>query len=247
MPRTKSVCNCVLILTACIEPKGMSFTKLQDPEIRKHQYIEAMKFYLQHTDMNILFVENSGHDVSSEFATEIENGRVEVLTFSGNDYPRALGKGYGEMILLEHAVKHAGLVQQADFIFKVSGRYKVRNIAKFFLQYQTDNQPEILADLQRFYTMADARMWGATPQFIRDCLLQKKEKVNDTAGYYFEHALADAILEYIIQDHRFALFKYLPRYTAISGTDGTPYKDSWWFWYPRNLRHQFRYRCAKHY
>lgn len=239
--------NSIILLTACIEPKGMSFTKLQDPEIRKHQYIEAMKFYLQHTDMNILFVENSGHDVSSEFATEIENGRVEVLTFSGNDYPRALGKGYGEMILLEYALSNSNLLHQTEFIFKISGRYKVRNINSFLKQYVEENRPEILADLHQFYTHADARMWGATPAFIRGFLNSRAKSINDTSGYYFEHALADAVLEAIIENKKFALFKYLPRYTAISGTDGTPYNDSWWFWYPRNIRHQFRYRCAKFY
>ena len=57
----------ILLLTACINPDGMPFTCLADVGVRKKQYIEALNFYLKNTTRKIVFVENSGTDISSSF------------------------------------------------------------------------------------------------------------------------------------------------------------------------------------
>lgn len=54
----------ILLLTACINPDGMPFTCLADVGVRKKQYIEALNFYLKNTTRKIVFVENSGTDIS---------------------------------------------------------------------------------------------------------------------------------------------------------------------------------------
>ena len=78
----------VLLLTACISPNGMCQTRLTDAEVRKQQYIEALQFYLKAVKYPIAFVENTGVDISGGFKSYIESGRLEVLTFRGNDYDR---------------------------------------------------------------------------------------------------------------------------------------------------------------
>lgn len=55
--------------------------------------------------------------------------------------------------------------------------------------------------------------------------LSRKEEINDTAGFYFEHLLLDALY----RCSRFAWFPFLhvPQIVGVSGTSGQPYlKDS---------------------
>lgn len=41
----------ILFLTACVNPKGMTYTKLSNPEIRLQQYKDALDWYLENTTM----------------------------------------------------------------------------------------------------------------------------------------------------------------------------------------------------
>ena len=40
------------------------------------------------------FVENTDYDISSYFTKEIGQGRLECLSFNGNDYDKSFGKGH---------------------------------------------------------------------------------------------------------------------------------------------------------
>lgn len=90
----------VVLLTACVNPNGMSKTVLQDVELRRKQYVNALNFYLQETSLPICFVENTGFDMSCEFHSYIDSGRLEYLCFKGNNYDKSLGKGYGEAVII---------------------------------------------------------------------------------------------------------------------------------------------------
>ena len=59
-------------MTACVDPQGMSNTILQDKDLRKQQYIEALDFYLTKTDLPIVFVENSNTVFSNLFKRYID-------------------------------------------------------------------------------------------------------------------------------------------------------------------------------
>ena len=43
----------ILFLTACVNPKGMAYPKLSNPEIRLLQYKDALDWYLENTSMKI--------------------------------------------------------------------------------------------------------------------------------------------------------------------------------------------------
>lgn len=94
-------------MTACINPNKMAYTALQDWSVRRKQYCEALDYYLHATDYPIVFVENSGEDISPDYTEWIRKGRLEILTFEGNDFPRHLGKGYGEGIIVDYAISHS--------------------------------------------------------------------------------------------------------------------------------------------
>ena len=82
----------ILLLTGCINPNGMLYTALSNTEERKTQYIEAINYYLSNTTYPIVFVENSGTDISHLFTDAIKSNRMEYLSFSGNNN-KERGKG----------------------------------------------------------------------------------------------------------------------------------------------------------
>ena len=100
----------ILFLTACVNPKGMAYTKLSNPEIRLQQYKDALNWHLENTDMKILLVENSGYDFSDSYQKQIDEGRMEMLCYDGNDYDRSRGKGYGEAAIMEYGITHSRLL-----------------------------------------------------------------------------------------------------------------------------------------
>ena len=71
----------ILLLTGCINPNGMSLTVLNNPKERQMQYEKAIQYYLLNTSYPIVFVENSGTNISSSFQDYIASGRIECLTF----------------------------------------------------------------------------------------------------------------------------------------------------------------------
>lgn len=232
----------LILLTGCINPAGMPFTALQDPAVREEQYIDAIRFYLRTADLPVLFVENSGTDVSETFRHEISEGRLEVITFQGNDYERKFGKGLGEMLIVEKAVTDSRLLRQADFVFKITGRYKVLNIKSFVSQYRENSRVELMVDLKHQLQYSDSRFWGSTRRFLQEVLLTYKGKVNDSENYFFEHALCHAAHEAISKKYLFSGLKYKPRYMGVYGTNNKKYNHSLLRWIPANFRQLIRYK-----
>ena len=184
----------VILLTGCINPNGMILTSLNDKEIRKQQYVDAIKFYLSHTKYPIVFAENSGTDISDFFQTDIHIGRLEIICFNGNQN-KDKGKGYGEAEIIQYALDNSKYLQAKakQQIVKITGRLIVRNTRTIcrwhrFLFPHTTTSCSINSD----FSFPDSRFIIADRVFFRE-LLKSKEKINDREGYYFEHALCDTI------------------------------------------------------
>lgn len=215
--------NPILFLTACVNPKGMAYTKLSNPEIRLTQYKEALDWYLTHTDMKILLVENSGYDFSDSYQKEIAEGRLEFLCFEGNDYDRNRGKGYGEAAIMEYGISHSRLLKvNSDLLIaKVTGRLICRNIKELYTCYR---RPDTV------YANIAKDDWGgniSTSQFVmapisfwRDYFLPNRDMLNDSKCYHFEHLLYDSILTWRKDGKRFREFWDVPMMEGVSGTSG---------------------------
>lgn len=133
--------NAILFLTACVNPSGMAFTKLNNPEVRVRQYKEALDWYLENTEFHILLVENSNYDFSKDYQGFIDEGRLEYLTFDGNNFDRSKGKGYGEAAILDYGLKHSqflGKMQSSQLVIKVTGRLLCTNINYLLKDYHTE-------------------------------------------------------------------------------------------------------------
>lgn len=218
-----------ILLTACVNPDGMALTALQDKDERLVQYEQALNWYLDHTDYPIVFVENSGCDISSHYLSRIEEGHLEMLTFLGNDYPHDFGKGYGEAEILDYALKHSAFLKDTDVIVKITGRLICRNVNTLIgMCKRTDTvMAQVIKD--RWGRMQCKSQVVVFPQeFLRDFFLPFSSYLNDTKRYWFEHLLWDASRAWQQEGFRFKEFIYLPRIEGQSGSMGTRYTNSLW-------------------
>lgn len=183
----------IVLLTACVNPNGMSHTKLQDIEIRKQQYIDALNFYLQKTLLPICFVENTGYDMSKEFQDYINTGRLEYLCFYGNNYARERGKGYGEAKIILYSLYHSQMMRNCKYFIKVTGRVIVPDIEKIakspFLSINSVFRSDILGkDFIRTVVFI------TTPKIIGDILESRIEDITEKKGYILEEIIASELI-----------------------------------------------------
>ncbi len=233
--------NILLFLTGTINTYNKEFCVLNDPEKRKNEYINTIRYYLANYGYRILFVENSNENISSQFEVEIENKQLEILCFDGNKYDEKIGKGLGEMLCIEYGILHSSFIRQNPFIFKITGRYKILNLKNFIDFYKTHSDTELIADLTNNFKSSQSCIFGFKPFFAKKFLLNYTSILNDTSGIYFEHALAKAVLLAISENIKFYIFRYYPKIHAISGTTGKAYNISFFYFSLRRLKYFIRY------
>jgi hypothetical protein len=114
----------VILLTACIDTNSCVNTKRTNIQDRINDYYFNIKSLLENTQLDIVFVENSKHDIGiiSEF---IGNERVEIIQFDGNNFNRHLGKGHGEWKIINYAIENSTKLKEVDYIIKLTGRYSI--------------------------------------------------------------------------------------------------------------------------
>jgi hypothetical protein len=193
-PANSSPC---LLLTATIKVKeDVVFTARKDTDTRLNDYKQALTRWLAHPDTkSIVLVENSGSDISElrEIARQTPGKHVEFLSFTPPEYDGSLGKGYGEMICLQHAIEHSQLLARSQRFVKVTGRYFFVYATALLQFVEIRRDAEIICDLLLNLTWADSRIFAATPDFLRNYLLPLRDEVNDSKGSNFEHVLARAV------------------------------------------------------
>ena len=226
----------ILLLTGCINPNGMSFTALSNLEERKRQYISAIRYYLSNTNFQIVFSENSGTDISPLFQEVIDSGRMEYLTFNGNQ-DKERGKGYGECEIIEYALKQSKLISSShdQCIAKITGRLIVRNITSIIKWHHLlFPKRTVFCAINSDLSFPDSRLILAPTSFFQ-LFLHSKEKINDSKDYYFEHALRDTLIKE--NTYPYTPFFIMPHIEGISGSTGESYSQHT----PHTISFAFRY------
>lgn len=212
----------VLLLTACINPNGMSFTVVNDEIDRLHQYLRSLEWYLANTKYQILFVENTNYDVGSYFKNEIESGRLECLTFDGNKFDRNLGKGFGESIIIEYALSNSKLLKTANSVVKITGRIIVKNIESIV---KSSNPNCVYADFGRSKNDWDKlfSVCVIAPIDFWNLFIKNKNMINDSKKMYFEHVLKYTVDSWLKNKGLFSIISRPIKYIGKSGSTGQKY------------------------
>ena len=210
-----------ILLTACVNPSGMSHTALQDPVVRAKQYRQALDFYIKETNLPIVFCENTMYDMSVDYKQYIDSGRLEFLTFDGNNYDKQRGKGYGEAVIMKYAVEHSNLIRNSKYIIKITGRLIVTDIKrissspllclnnlfrsnikeKFISTYLFVARPQLL---QKFVNKYQELIWEDSP-------------TNDLIEHHWFRALTR---DSDFNDTTYVPFFQIPKVAGVCGTTG---------------------------
>ncbi len=233
-----------LILTATINPHGIEQLVIADPQIRLRQYVEALKLFLLDGSVDkIVFCENSGHDLKelrNMAASHNRPGReVEFLGFKGPKFPRRLGKGYGEMLMLATAFKRSRLIRSSKWYVKCTGRLQVLNFNRQVKFFQASDRPDVSSDLSANLAFADSRFFFFKRSFFQK-LSGYQNWLDDSRGQFFEHALARAVHQEIAKGGRWEPLPFLPRIKGVSATKGGFYKSNLLSYWPREMRYQVK-------
>lgn len=216
--------NLTLLLTACVNPGNMPNNILTNVTERESQYINALKFYLDNTPFNVVFIENTLHDFSDRFDRYIKAGRLEYITFQGNNYNKKLGKGYGEGQIIKNGFDSSKLLTEAQNIMKITGRLQLSNIMRFSNKQGSENDT-VYSDLVITDTeiLSHSYIFIAPKQFFTEYFIPDVESINDSSNYYFEKYLYDKIVEWVKAGHRHSFFKYPLKVIGNGAADGHAY------------------------
>lgn len=211
-----------LLLTATIDPGATLFVERRDPQIRMNDYLFALEAWLScAATRRVVFCENSGFDLSplARLAARHRDCIAEFISFRGNDAGAVRGKGYSELRLIEHAMRTTNLLGDSEIVIKCTGRLTVRNAVPLFKAIAAANF-DIMCPLARGLSIADSRIFAATPACIREHLLTKIEMIDDTRQVNVEHALACAAASAVASRMVWRPFPVFPHVVGISGSTG---------------------------
>jgi hypothetical protein len=206
----------VLLLTATIKPfmEG-SESRRTDSIAREDDYFKAIKFYLE-KGYKVVFVENSNYYSSRISSLNEKFTSLEYHCFlSQKSY---LGKSFGEIEIIEYAMKHSNFLSEVDYLIKITGRYIIKNINS--LLDKTNNiEHEIYINPTRNFRWADTRIIIIRKSYYNNFFLPCAEKyLDESKKVFLENVLMRSLFFYMIEGGNLILW---PVYPAYDGFDGT--------------------------
>jgi hypothetical protein len=223
--RTDVVMEPTLLLTAAVDPMGCAFTARASVEERLADYRHALRAWIARGPIaRIVLCDGSSWDMGAfadlEALARSHGRRLELLSFAGQGYDRALGKGYGEIGIIAHALEQSRLIAEATHVFKATGRYWVANAAPFVAAVARRPELAVMCDLREDLRVADSRWFAATPAFLRERLVPLRPICDDSRKVFLEHALARAAHAALAAGELWALPPAYIRIVGVSGTEG---------------------------
>jgi hypothetical protein len=127
----------LLVMTATIIPAPMAGIQRTDPKLRLEDYKQALRYWLAYPGPyieNILFLENSGADLSELRTIAAEDNplgkRVEILSVPGNNVTERQNYGYTELQMLDEGLAKSDLRRETTHMVKVTGRLTFPDIGQ---------------------------------------------------------------------------------------------------------------------
>lgn len=221
--------NFSLILTATIDPKGMSYTVRTNVEDRLNDYKRSFNFWIKQDKIKkIIFIENSGYDISYfNKLSKNSNKEIEIISSDFNNFfERKLGKGFGEYLNIKEIFEKSKIANDTDYFIVISGgRHIIKNFNKIFDDIKESNS-EIYVNLKDNLKFADTQIFSGTKKFFKNYLLPELSHVNDSINNIFEHCAAKATLKAISDGLSYSQIKIYPDIDGFVGSNGRKIKTN---------------------
>jgi hypothetical protein len=224
-----------LLLTSTIQvdhPEFHRATGRNDPKLRLSDCVTALDAWLtqQASVQDIVFVDNSGHplDALREIAERRSSAgkRVEFISFRTTGYSKEKGRSYGELDILDEALRKSELLGEATSFAKVNGRVFVPNFDRIVRAIASDF--DVVGRLSHNLTwLGTVLVLFRKEIFARRILPFALHHVDDASRNPIERVLARACLHAIADGCRWYPFPVEPRFQGVRGLDDRPYPAGW--------------------
>lgn len=217
--------NFCVLLTAAIDANGCVSTVRVNPQVREQDYIGSLKLWLSKTDLPIVFCENSGYNLKNiRLLADEYPGRVEIIQFDGNNFPRHMGKSYGEFKTIEKALEESYFISQSDNIIKVTGRIYIDNINRILASFKNDTFVQYDRRHHTFHSIKTLSVVFIFKKPFFTYLKNLSHEIVESNGGFFEKAFESAI-EMARQDKYKCRRLKAPHYIGYCGTVGVEYQE----------------------
>lgn len=226
-----------LIFTSCIFPRVFTNKKVSSPDLRANQLINSIISNLNQLRKSdnlpckcyILEMIPSDKTSLEIYNDKIKNeilektykyfSNIEIVDFEPNIQPQELlrkGKGYGELLLLEHYLLN---YRTSSEILKISGRYEIEN-----LSFLSDRFKKSTRSLGVCYSNvlknAITHTYFSTPETLEKIIQDTKPVIMDSAGITLEKCF----YMFVKKQKDVVRINYpVPSKNTISGTTGDRY------------------------
>ena len=220
-----------LLLTATIHVEHTEFLRAGgrvDTHLRLKDYADALRSWITAQEMirDIVLVDNSGHplDALQEVVDRHRSSgkRVELISHRTTGYSQSRGRSYGELDIMDTALRESALLRNAATFAKVTGRVFVPNVDRIVRNIASDF--DIVARMTHNLTWLDSVfVLFRRELFARRLLPYALEHVDDRTRHHIERVLASACLHAIADGARWYPFPSEPRVRGLRGIDSRPY------------------------
>lgn len=183
-----------------------------DPRLRLADYKAALRYYLDHNDLPVVFIENSDYDFSgdADFDAFAADARFKLIRMSPHP-DRSRGKGFQEFYMLDRFAAST----DARLMVKVTGRYVVKNIARMIAEMRAP----LHIDLHRKLGVALTGFFAVETVIYNRFFAGKYLEADDPAGRYIEHVIYAAVTGTPLRKMT-ALLPENPQFRGVSGSYG---------------------------
>jgi hypothetical protein len=218
-----------VFLTATVTPQVLRDLHIQDPQVRRQQYVESLRRWVPlaaRYGAGVVFFENSGADLDrlalDAFGRLPDNLRlVNAPPPTAEDIGR--GKGSAEASMMDQFCQE--FFDDPDEVwYKCTGRLFVKNFARCVPSPVPPRS--VIARFSKNLVQMDTRFFGATAGVWRDHFLGTGPDVYDPDKMFLEKVLMRRVLIALGEGACLLRFGAQPNYHGRSGTHADRRYDS---------------------
>jgi hypothetical protein len=198
-----------IVLTGTIVVNSI-LTTYVDPEVRKQEYLNAIRFYTKFAP--VYFLENSTYPVEEdpEF-TSIQNLSIRKMPVSLFYHK---GKGYQEFEMIDRWLEKEA--NPPAKWFKISGRYIFQNFSSILDECLEDRTHELVIDQALYHSSANTTMFCITTKFYLENFKNIYKKCDDSYRIYIEMIIFKELL--LCENDQIRLFANARKIVATGST-----------------------------
>ncbi|MEP7338561.1 MAG: hypothetical protein ABI977_12555 [Acidobacteriota bacterium] len=200
-----------IVLTGTIIPNA-PFTAHNDPQVRRREYLEAIRFYRQFAP--VYFLENSSYALGDD--AEFNAFPDVMIRQRPTSIAPQRGKGYQEFEMIDGWLMDEPRPPRRWV--KITGRYLYQNFASLLVDCRRQPQARILIDQCARSRKARGYLFCVETEFYRERIAGAYRECDDASGNWIEYVLYNCLSR--VPDTQVRLFAEEPQLRAISGSTG---------------------------